>query len=109
MPRKTLKQKQKSQIRGLKQIVGHQHQILMQEHQEAGLVINQETRRMQSIGMAHGTMAALIQAKNTFDKSSEEFLSFEKVCQGRIAQCMVALVESGLSADEANARILQGH
>ena len=108
MPRKTLKQKLKSQIRKVSQ-------LREQEFLQADITINYETQAMQAVAMAHGVMAALIGAKNIFlrendaDQPTELFKQFEEQCQDRIAQCLVQLVDMGLSAEEANARILRGH
>lgn len=108
MPRKTLKQKLKSQLRQV-------NQLREQEFQQAGITINYEQQAMQSVAMAHGVMASLIGAKNIFlrendaDKPIELFKKFEEQCQARIAQCMIQLVQMGIPADEANARILRGY
>lgn len=108
MPRKTLKQKLKSQLRQVSQ-------LREQEFQQAGITINYEQQAMQSVALAHGVMAALIGAKNIFlrendaDQPIELFKQFEEQCQGRIAQCLVQLVEMGITAEEANARILRGY
>lgn len=102
MKRKTLKQKLKSQLRQVSQ-------LREAEFQHAGITINYEQQAMQSVALAHGVMAALISVKNKFDVESEAFKLFEEECQGRIAQCLVQLVEMGFSAEEANARILRGH
>lgn len=108
MKRKTLKQKLKSQLREISQLRD-------EEHQQAGITINYEVQAMQSVAMAHGVMASLIGAKNIFlrendaDQPIELFKQFEEQCQSRIAQCMVQLVGMGISAEEANARILRGH
>ena len=108
MPRKTLKQKLKSQLRQVSQ-------LREQEFQQAGITINYEQQAMQSVALAHGVMAALIGAKSIFlrendaDQPIELFKQFEEQCQGRIAQCLVQLVEMGITAEEANARILRGY
>lgn len=102
MPRKTLKQKLKSQLREVSQLRD-------EEHQQAGITINYETQAMQSVALAHGVMASLISAKNLFSVESEEYKQFEHQCQDRIAQCLMHLVGMGIPADEANARILRGH
>lgn len=109
MARKTLKQKLQSKIRMQRQVIGIQQNLMVEDHERAGLTINFETQVMQSVAMAHGVMASLILAKNTFDKDSEQYKSFEKVCQGRIAQCMATLVGMGLSGEDANNRIMAGH
>lgn len=109
MARKTLKQKLRAKVRMQREIIGFQHNRLVEDHQHAGMTINFETQVMQSVAMAHGVMASLILAKNTFDKDSEQYKSFEKVCQQRIAQCMATLVGMGLSGEEANNRIMAGH
>ncbi|AWN08609.1 hypothetical protein HOT32_gp26 [Erwinia phage Faunus] len=102
MPRKTLKQKLKSQIRLAKEVADI-------EHEKAGFTINYELQLMQSVGMAHGVMASLLEAKKHFDVESEQYKAFEKVSQGRIAQCMQQLINMGVSHEEANRRITQGH
>lgn len=102
MPRKTLKQKLKSQLREVSQLRDA-------EHQQAGITINYETQAMQSVALAHGVMASLISAKNLFGIDSEQFKQFEQQCQDRIAQCLVHLVGMGIPTDVANARILRGH
>ena len=108
MPRKTLKQKLRSQVR-------HTNAMRKMEHEQAGITINFELAAMQSVGLAHGLMASLIGAKNIFlrendaDQPIELFKQFEEQCQARIAQCLVQLVGMGIPADEANARILRGH
>ena len=79
------------------------------EHEKAGITINYELQAMQSIAMAHGVMASLLEAKNKFDIESESYKDFEKVCQGRIAQCFQQLLNMGYSHEDANRRIKQGH
>jgi hypothetical protein len=102
LKRKTLKQKLKSQLREVSQLRDA-------EHHQAGLTINYETQAMQSVAMAHGVMATLILCKNNMDVESTEFKAIEEQSQNRIAQCLVHLVGMGISAEEANARILRGH
>ena len=102
MARKTLKRKMSSQIRALKNIVTTQHSL-------AGITINFELQRMQAISMAHGVMSTLISVKNSFDVESEAYKEVEKLAQVRIGQCVTALIGTGMSTDEANQRILQGH
>ena len=82
---------------------------LATQHEQAGITINYELQSLQSVGMAHGAMAALIQAKNHFDVESEQFKAFEKEVQANIAKCFVQLVKMGISPEEANKRIMRGH
>lgn len=79
------------------------------EHELAGITINNECQKVQSIALAHGIMASLIEAKKHWDIASNEFAEFEKVCQARIAQCVVQLNLIGMSAEEVQSRILQGY
>ena len=108
MPRKTLKQKLRSQVR-------QTNAMRNMEHEQAGITINFEQQAMQSVALAHGIMASLIGAKNIFlregdaDQPIELFKKFEEQCQARIAQCVVQLVGMGIPADVVNQRILQGH
>lgn len=108
MPKKTLKQKLRSQVRQV-------NNLRRVEHEQAGITINFELQAMQSVALAHGVMASLIGAKKIFlrendaDQPIELFKQFEEQCQARIAQCMVQLVKMGIPSDVANQRILQGH
>lgn len=100
--RKTLKQKLKSQNRGLKQIIVHQHEL-------AGVTINFEQRKLQSIAVAHGIMASMLSVKNHFGTESDAFKAFETEAQGRIAQCVQVLLSMGLDMEEINHRLQQGY
>lgn len=113
MARKTLKQKLRHKLRIQRQVLGLQHTLLAEEHEKAGLTINYELQAMQSVAMAHGLMVGLTEIKNHFDVESDSgkasFESYQKLAQGRIAQCVVQLLGMGLSQDEANERIMRGH
>lgn len=108
MPRKTLKQKLRSQVR-------QTNVMRNMEHEQAGITINFEQQAMQSVALAHGVMASLIGAKNIFlrendaDQPIELFKQFEEQCQARIAQCMVKLVQMGIPSYVANERIVRGY
>lgn len=102
MARKSLKQKLKSQLR----VAKHQRDS---EHHLAGVTINHETQMMQSVSMAHGVMATLINVKNVIGEDHEHFKEISEMAQNRISQCLLALMQMGLTAEEANARILRGH
>lgn len=97
-----MKQKLKSQLRVAKRQLDNEHYL-------AGITINHETQMMQSISMAHGVMATLIHVKNTIGEDHQEFPAIAEMAQNRISQCVLALIQMGLTADEANARILRGH
>jgi len=113
LARKTLKKKLQHKVRVQRQVLGLQHELLAAEHAKAGITINYELQAMQSVAMAHGLMVGLTEIKNHFDVESDAgkagFESYQKLAQGRIAQCVVQLMSMGLSQDEANKRILQGH
>lgn len=113
MARKTLKKKLQHKVRVQRQVLGLQHELLAVEHEKAGLTINYELQAMQSVAMAHGLMVGLTEVKNHFDIESDAgkagFESYQQLAQSRIAQCVVQLMGMGLSQDEANKRILQGH
>lgn len=102
MPRKTLKQKLKSQLRQAKLVADL-------EHEKAGITINYELQAMQSVGLAHGVMATLLLCKQNLDIQSAEYQVIEENCQRRIAQCFQQLLNMGYSHDEVNHRIKQGH
>lgn len=102
MARKTLKQKLKSQLR--------QTVVQMdEEHAKAGLTIQYENQVMQSVAMAHGIMATLMLSREVLGEESEQFKQIQTTSHGRIAQCMMALTSMGLTHEEANRRITQGH
>lgn len=109
MARKTLKQKLQHKLRVQRQVLGLQHELLAAEHAKAGVTINYELQVMQSVALAHGLMVGLTEAKKHFDIESEQYKTYEKISQGRIAQCVVQLISIGVPADEANKRIIQGH
>lgn len=102
MPRKTLKQKLKAQVRSI-------NTMRQLEHEQAGITINYELQAMQSVAMAHGVMASLLTAKQVLGEDSATFKEIQASCQARISQCYVALVEMGLDPITANERILKGH
>lgn len=112
MSRKTLKQKLKSQLKVANSTL---NEAITTQHTLAGLTINFEVQKMQSIGMAHGVMGTLITVKNTLTEAGVDitidpaYLDIEKKSQIRIAQCVMALESMGLSMDEINAHIAQGH
>lgn len=113
MARKTLKKKLQHKLRVQRQVIGLQHNLLAEEHAKAGLTINYELQAMQSVAMAHGLMVGLTEIKNHFDIESDSgkasFESYQKLAQGRIAQCIAQLMQMGLPQDEANERIMRGH
>lgn len=100
--RKTLTQKLKSQVRAV-------NKMREEEFHNAGVAINFEVAIIQAVAMAHGVMATLLAAKESFGTDHEGFKQFEEQAQARIAQCLVKLVEMGIPADVANQRIIQGH
>lgn len=102
MPRKTLKQKLKSQLRLEKKA----REI---EHAQAGTTINFELQAMQSVAMGHGIMAGLLHAKQVLGEYSEHYKALEPVAQERIAQCFMQLVQMGIPHEVAQQRINQGH
>ncbi|WJN63663.1 hypothetical protein Erwinia_phage_Aioli_00015 [Erwinia phage Aioli] len=102
MARKTLKQKLRAKLRVVKSL----NKI---EHELAGITINNECQKTQAIAMAHGLMATLLSVKHSMGVDAKGFDEVEKLAQGRIAQCMVQLVSMGMSAEEANNRIMAGH
>lgn len=113
MARKTLKKKLQHKLRIQRQVIGLQHNLLAEEHAKAGLTINYELQAMQSVAMAHGLMVGLTEIKNHFDidgsANCAAFESYQKLAQGRIAQCIAQLIQMGLSQDKANERIMRGH
>lgn len=107
MARKTLKQKLRKQVRDLRDVV-------VIQHQQAGITINYEQRKLQAVAMAHGVMATLMNARKALplsglDEESEFFKTLEKQAQGHIAQCVVTLVGLGISHEEANEAIMRGY
>lgn len=102
MPKKTLKQKLRSQVRQV-------NNLRRVEHEKAGITINFELQAMQSVAMGHGLMATLLEAKKVLGEDSEQFKAIESVTQSRISVCLVQLVNMGIPAQVANQRILQGH
>ena len=102
MPKKTLKQKLRSQVRQV-------NNLRRVEHEQAGITINFELQAMQSVAMGHGLMATLLEAKKVLGEDSEQFKAIESVTQSRISVCLVQLVNMGIPAQVANQRILQGH
>lgn len=102
MSRKTLKQKLKSQLREASKTIATHTEL-------AGITINFECQKLQAIALAHGVMSSLIEAKKCFDTESEGFKSYEKVAQIRISQCVATLITVGMSKEDINKRILQGH
>lgn len=108
MPRKTLKQKLKSQNRVLTQIVTLQHDIGVN-------AVTSQAQQMQSVCMAHGIMATLsltstVLTEHGVDvKVDPAYLAIEKDSNIRIAQCVMALRKFGLSHEEINMRIQRGH
>lgn len=107
MPRKTLKQKLRKQTRDLKA-------TLAVQHEQAGITINFEQRKLQSIAMAHGLMAGLLSVKKHFEESGvldlngEIFKAIEKDAQVRIGVCVTTLLSMGLEMDQINKHIQQG-
>ena len=79
------------------------------DHEQAGIVINQEMVRMQAIGLGHGLLAALNTAKIHLGENSEAFKSIQCVTLIHVQQAIAALLGLGMTAEEANARILKGH
>lgn len=107
MSRKTLKQKLRKQNRDLKE-------VLVIQHEQAGLTINFEQRKLQSIAMAHGVMATLISVKKEFTEKGfgldgEMYKAIEKTAQARISQCFATLAQMGLSTEQINKHIQQGY
>lgn len=96
-------------VKKLRAQIRRTNKMREEEHHLAGITINYETRAMQSVAMAHGVMATLILCKNNMDVKSTEYQVIEEQSQARIAQCLMALVDMGFSAEEANQRILRGY
>lgn len=107
MARKNLKQKLRSQVRGLRAIAMHQHEL-------AGITINFEQRKLQPIAVAHGIMATLLSVKNHMKDAGVDietdatFKLIEKEAQDRISQCVHTLLQMGLTMDQVNKHIGQG-
>lgn len=85
-----------------------QAQMLI-DHEQAGIVINQEMIRMQAIGLGHGLLAALNTAKIHLGEESETFKTIQRITLIHVQQAIAALLGLGMTAEEANARILKGH
>lgn len=107
MSRKTLKQKLRKQNRDMKQ-------MLVIQHEHAGLTINFEQRKLQSIAMGHGVMATLLSVKNELTKhgmglDGEMFKAIEDTARTRLSQCYAALTQMGLSTEEINAAFQRGY
>lgn len=107
MARKNLKQKLRSQVRGLRAIAMHQHEL-------AGITINFEQRKLQPIAVAHGIMATLLSVKTNYEAAGidydndETYKLIEKEAQDRISQCVHTLLQMGLTMDQVNHHIGQG-
>lgn len=96
----------------MKDLVEHVEELIEQsaiDHEQAGITINYEMVKMQSIAMGHGQLATLAAVKTTLGEDSEEFKAIQQVVVARVAQNIQALLGCGLTAQEANARILQGN
>lgn len=102
MARKNLNQKLKAQLRDANKTIATHTEL-------AGITINFECQRLQAIALAHGIMATLMDVKDKFGIDSDAFKEVEKTAQARIAQCLVQLVSMGMTHEEANKRILEGH
>lgn len=102
MPRKSLKQKLKSQLR-------KEANLRAIDHEQAGITINFELQAMQSVALAHGVMSTLLAVKAQLGEEDEKFLVIQEQAQARIAQCVVQLIGMGIPFEVANQRILQGH
>ncbi|QHJ79846.1 MAG: hypothetical protein [Caudoviricetes sp.] len=108
MSRKTLKQKLKRESRELKQVIAHQHEL-------AGITINFELRKSQSISMAHGVSATLFHVQTVLKnvgvdvEKDPAYLEIQQMAQARIAQCAQVLIDCGLTPAQINEHIRVGH
>lgn len=108
MSRKTLKQKLRKQTRDLKN-------MLVVQHEHAGLTINFEQRKLQAIAMGHGVMATLLSVKKELEAEGIDFENdpayqrIEKTAQIRMSQCFATLAQLGISTDEINSAFQRGY
>lgn len=109
-----LKDKLRSQNRKLKEEVAALTEALTTQHELSGLTINHELRIIQSIAMAHGIMATLADVKKNLESSIDietdaNFLAIQNTAQLRMTQCIQSLRNCGLTLEQINTRIKEGH
>ncbi|QFG06652.1 hypothetical protein HWC59_gp29 [Proteus phage Myduc] len=83
------------------------------QHAKAGLAINHQSALINAISTAHCAMANLVRIKNLWDsetgKEDDLAVKLSEYNQSIISDCMIRLINLGLSHEEANARILRGY
>lgn len=83
------------------------------QHQQAGIAINHQSAIINSVSIAHCAMANILQIKKLWNcetgHEDDLVVKLDSYNRGIISDCMIKLVQLGLTHEEANERIIRGY